>query len=107
VHWINKAQDRKKWWAVANAVQKLRVPYNARGFLTNRNTIIFSRRTVFHVVRLTNRDMIVVNRISPELSTTPGRLCDAVHQNSFPPVMTQVLLVISNKSVRSNAGSVF
>jgi len=33
--WIDLAQDKDRWWAVANEVMKLRVPYNAGNFLTN------------------------------------------------------------------------
>ena len=32
--WIDVAQDRDRWLAPVNAVMKLRVPYNARNFLT-------------------------------------------------------------------------
>ena len=32
--WIKLAQDRDRWWGVANAVMNLRVPYNVGNFLT-------------------------------------------------------------------------
>jgi len=33
--WIDLAQDRYRWRAHANAVMKLRVPYNVGNFLTS------------------------------------------------------------------------
>ena len=33
--WIDLAQDRDNWRALANAVMKLLVPYNAGNFLTS------------------------------------------------------------------------
>ena len=33
--WIRLAQDRDRWRALANAVMKLLVPYNAGNFLTS------------------------------------------------------------------------
>ena len=32
--WIDLAEDRDRWRAVANAVMNLRTPYNAGNFLT-------------------------------------------------------------------------
>jgi hypothetical protein len=33
--WIEVGQERDRWWALVGAVMKLRVPYDARNFLTS------------------------------------------------------------------------
>jgi hypothetical protein len=33
--WIYLVKDRDRWWALVNAVMKLRVPKNAGNFLTS------------------------------------------------------------------------
>ena len=33
--WIDLAEDRDGWWALADAVMNFRVPYNAGNFLTS------------------------------------------------------------------------
>jgi hypothetical protein len=49
VDWINLARNKEKWRALVNAVVNFRVAWNARNFLTSRETNIFSERTVLHV----------------------------------------------------------
>jgi len=48
--WIKLAQDRDRWPALVNAAMKLQVPQNAGNFLTNLETVSFSRKTVLHGV---------------------------------------------------------
>ena len=48
--WIGFAQDRDWWRTLVSAVMNLRVPWNARNFLTSRKPVSFSRRTLYHGV---------------------------------------------------------
>ena len=47
--WIDLAQTRDGWRALANAVMNLRIPLNA-GNLTSCVPVSFSRRTLLHGV---------------------------------------------------------
>jgi hypothetical protein len=48
--WIELARVRDRWRTLENAVMKLRVPTNVENFLTTRETVSFSRRTLLHGV---------------------------------------------------------
>jgi hypothetical protein len=48
--WFDLAQDKDRLRALVNAVMNLRVQYNAQNFLTIREPVSFSRRTLLHDV---------------------------------------------------------
>ena len=50
IGWIGLAQDRDRWWTLVSAVMNLRVPWNARNFLTSWKPVSLSRRNLHHGV---------------------------------------------------------
>jgi hypothetical protein len=48
--WIDLAQDRDQWKALANTIMNHWVPYNAWKFLSSCTTGDFSRRSELHEV---------------------------------------------------------
>jgi hypothetical protein len=50
MNWIGRCEVADNWWAVVNAVIKLRFAYNVWHFLTSWDTVSFSRRAQLHVV---------------------------------------------------------
>ena len=46
MNWIGLAQDRESWGTLVSAVMNLRVPLNARNFLTSFKPVSSSRRTL-------------------------------------------------------------
>jgi len=47
---IDLAQDRNRWRILLNAAMSPRVPYNGQHFMTCREPVTFSRRTLLHGV---------------------------------------------------------
>jgi len=47
MNWIDLVQDTDRWQALVNAVMELRVPLNARNFLTRCAHVSFSRSWLF------------------------------------------------------------
>ena len=47
---IDLAQHRGRWWALADVVMNLWVPYNVGNLLTSNEPITFSTSTLFHIV---------------------------------------------------------
>jgi len=50
IYGINLTQDMDRWRAILNVVMSFRVPKNAGNFLTSREPISFSRRTLLNGV---------------------------------------------------------
>jgi hypothetical protein len=50
--WVDLAQDMDRWRTLVNVVTNLWVPQNAGNFLTSREPVSFSRRTLLHGVLL-------------------------------------------------------
>ena len=53
--WIDLDRDRNMCRDLVNKVMNLRVPLKAGNYFTTRRTIAFSRRTLLHAVRYTNK----------------------------------------------------
>jgi hypothetical protein len=54
MNWIDLAEDRNRWRALVNAAMNLRVPENAKNFLTSSVPVRFSRRSLIHGVKIKN-----------------------------------------------------
>jgi len=50
--WIRLDQKRDEWWALVNTIMNLQIPQNKGIFWTNRGTVGFSKRTLFHAISL-------------------------------------------------------
>ena len=59
--WIGLAQDTDRWRTLVSAVMNLRVPWNARNFLTSCKPVSFSRRTPHHGV---NKQVIILQVVA-------------------------------------------
>jgi hypothetical protein len=53
MNWIDLAQDRDRWRKLVSSVMNFRFPLNAGNFLTSREPINFSRKTLVHGVSTT------------------------------------------------------
>jgi hypothetical protein len=58
VDWIDLAQDRDRWRILGSAVMNLRVPQNARNFLTSSEPVSFSGRILLHEVSWSNAESL-------------------------------------------------
>jgi hypothetical protein len=63
MEWIDLAQDRGRCRALVNAVMDIRVPQYADNFLTSREPVGFSRRTLPHAVSKLSKSLTSLNYI--------------------------------------------
>ena len=54
MEWINLAENRSRCQVLENVLMNLRVPLTAGNFLTIREIVSFSTKTLLNVVRLVN-----------------------------------------------------